>query len=104
MHTRMRLAITLANALILGSGAGIFTGSTAWAAEERRPDPAMADYFELKVRPVLAAHCWECHGPNKQKAGLRLDSPRSDPQGRRDRAGTRCRQARIELAGRGDRL
>ena len=49
-------------------------GSMVMAAEERRLDPAMADYFELKVRPVLAAHCWECHGAAKQKSGLRLDS------------------------------
>jgi hypothetical protein len=31
-------------------------------------------FFEEKVRPVLAGHCYECHGPQKQKAGLRLDS------------------------------
>lgn len=33
-----------------------------------------AEYFEKKVRPLLAARCHECHGPNKQKANLRLDS------------------------------
>ena len=33
-----------------------------------------ADLFEEKVRPVLAARCFSCHGPAKQKAGLRLDS------------------------------
>ncbi len=74
MSTRIRLTLFLISALVLGSGSGSRYGSTAWAAEERHPNPAMADYFELKVRPVLAAHCWECHGPNKQKAGLRLDS------------------------------
>src|SRR5207302_6931994 len=26
------------------------------------------------VRPVLATYCLECHGPQKQKGGLRLDS------------------------------
>ena len=31
-------------------------------------------FFETKVRPVLAEHCFACHGPKKQKAGLRLDS------------------------------
>jgi mono/diheme cytochrome c family protein len=33
-----------------------------------------ADFFEKSVRPVLVNHCLECHGPQKQKAGLRLDS------------------------------
>jgi cytochrome c553 len=31
-------------------------------------------YFETHVRPLLAAHCWECHGSKKQESGLRLDS------------------------------
>jgi mono/diheme cytochrome c family protein len=35
--------------------------------------PAL-DHFEKKVRPLLAEHCIRCHGPEKQKGGLRLDS------------------------------
>lgn len=31
-------------------------------------------YFEKNVRPILAQNCYGCHGPDKQKAGLRLDS------------------------------
>ena len=31
-------------------------------------------YFVEKVRPILEAHCFECHGPRKQKGGLRMDS------------------------------
>jgi hypothetical protein len=43
-------------------------------AAEPRLDPAIVDFFEAKIRPVLAANCWECHGSAKQKSGLRLDS------------------------------
>jgi mono/diheme cytochrome c family protein len=32
------------------------------------------DFFEEKVRPVLATRCLSCHSDSKQKAGLRLDS------------------------------
>ena len=32
------------------------------------------EFFESKIRPVLIQNCYECHGPEKQKAGLRLDS------------------------------
>ena len=39
-------------------------------AQESSP----AEYFERSIRPLLADHCWECHGPNKQWNGLRLDS------------------------------
>ena len=30
--------------------------------------------FVEKVRPIFEAHCFECHGPKKQKGGLRMDS------------------------------
>jgi mono/diheme cytochrome c family protein len=30
--------------------------------------------YETQVRPILAKHCIECHGPEEQKSGLRLDS------------------------------
>ena len=39
-----------------------------------KPEAAFAEFFEAKVRPLLEAHCINCHGPTKQKAGLRLDS------------------------------
>lgn len=35
---------------------------------------AAEDFFEKRVRPVLFAKCVECHGPDTQEAGLRLDS------------------------------
>lgn len=38
------------------------------------PAQGQADFFERKVRPVLAAHCLGCHGPDRAKGGLRLDS------------------------------
>jgi hypothetical protein len=33
-----------------------------------------AEFFETKIRPVLAESCFKCHGGNMQMAGLRLDS------------------------------
>ena len=35
---------------------------------------AQLQSFERTVRPILAEHCLKCHGPEKQWAGLRLDS------------------------------
>lgn len=35
---------------------------------------ADAAFFETKVRPLLIAKCHECHGSEKPKAGLQLDS------------------------------
>jgi len=31
-------------------------------------------HFEQRIRPLLVANCIDCHGPDKQKGGLRLDS------------------------------
>src|SRR4029077_19779644 len=36
--------------------------------------PVNAEFFEKKVRPILVANCVSCHGPQKQKGGLRLDA------------------------------
>src|SRR6478735_6166342 len=36
--------------------------------------PEQAEFFETRIRPVLVAECYECHGEKKQKGGLRLDS------------------------------
>ena len=40
----------------------------------RADDASDAAFFEAKVRPLLIAKCHECHGSEKPKAGLRLDS------------------------------
>lgn len=41
------------------------------------------DFFETRIRPVLAEHCWECHSATAKKVrgGLRLDSREALLQG-----------------------
>ena len=36
-------------------------------------------FFESKVRPLLAIHCFECHGEDSQEGGLRLDNAKLLP-------------------------
>jgi len=38
------------------------------------PSPAAIQFFESRVRPVLAENCFRCHGDKKHKGNLRLDS------------------------------
>jgi hypothetical protein len=38
---------------------------------------AQEEFFETRVRPVLANRCLDCHGSEKSKGGLRLDSRES---------------------------
>jgi hypothetical protein len=35
------------------------------------------EFFETKIRPLLADRCQKCHGPQKQSGGLRLDARES---------------------------
>ena len=52
---------------------GTFVVISRLAAAE--PGAAGLEFFERKVRPLLAESCFSCHGEEKQKGGLRLDSP-----------------------------
>ena len=53
----------------------ILLALSASAAEQATPPTAaQLEFFEKEVRPVLADNCYKCHGPKKQKSGLRLDS------------------------------
>lgn len=64
--------------------AAAWCGLAAWgaAAQPAPPKPASApvpsreaeEFFEAKVRPLLAANCASCHGAAQQLGGLRLDS------------------------------
>src|SRR5258706_7874841 len=60
--------VVLVFASLLGGG---------WALGADPPKsfaPEQLDFFEKQVRPLLAANCLACHGPQKQEGGLRLDT------------------------------
>ena len=43
-------------------------------AADRNSNPQAVELFEKQVRPVLAKHCYSCHGSSQQSSSLRLDS------------------------------
>ncbi len=56
---------------------GCLTAARADDAQQPAGNPdgeGNVETFERRVRPVLAEHCWACHGAKKQHGGLRLDS------------------------------
>jgi hypothetical protein len=69
----MRVRASLAIVALMG-----FLGVTELrgAAPEQKSTatPEQLAFFETKVRPLLIKKCVECHGPDLQEAGLRLDS------------------------------
>lgn len=46
----------------------------ALAPSARSSDSEKSAHFEKHIRPLFVEHCVGCHGPEKQKGGLRLDS------------------------------
>ncbi|MBA4019599.1 MAG: hypothetical protein C0483_20740 [Pirellula sp.] len=69
--------ISAAAVALLMLGATVPSARAAEAKAEPSPQAANAqalEQFEREVRPVLAKHCFECHGPKKEHNGLRLDS------------------------------
>jgi mono/diheme cytochrome c family protein len=48
----------------------------AWPILAAEPSPEQIEFFENKVRPIFAEHCYNCHSEKaeKLKGGLRLDS------------------------------
>ena len=59
------------------AGESVRSSSRVIAATEAVPKPvtvALADHpFVREIQPILATYCVKCHGPEKQKGGLRLD-------------------------------
>src|SRR5687767_5278204 len=54
----------------------VLVGSVLRAAQAPAPTTPVAQdttFFETKIRPLLAANCFACHG-EKAMAGLRVDS------------------------------
>jgi Protein of unknown function (DUF1553)/Protein of unknown function (DUF1549)/Planctomycete cytochrome C len=49
------------------------SAGAAPAAELPPPVPGEVD-FEREIRPLLESRCYDCHGEDKQKHGLRLDT------------------------------
>ena len=46
-------------------------------AQDKTTSPEQLRFFETSIRPLLVDQCQKCHGPQKQKADLRLDSSAS---------------------------
>lgn len=77
MRTFMPIGGHVTNVVLLLA----ITFSDTSAAEQQqtgngadRGSAAAVEFFERRVRPILASHCEACHGSKKQESGLRLDS------------------------------
>src|SRR5215218_9490806 len=74
--TPSRTSFWLPAGLALGAVVAVFAVTGATAPTRANPAPASAspvDYAK-DVQPIFAKHCYQCHGPEKQKGGFRADS------------------------------
>lgn len=55
-------------------GAGAMSFASPDAASPSSASAADIDFFETRIRPVLAKNCYGCHGPDQQQSLLRVDS------------------------------
>src|SRR5262245_52276285 len=60
---------------VIGALAGLMLATQVLAAAESRAEQAATVDFAREIRPILAQHCWRCHGPDEKsrQAKLRLD-------------------------------
>jgi hypothetical protein len=65
------LGLALASPFSWGEPGALATGE---AGKPVPVSPEAVQFFETKVRPILADHCFRCHAKEKQKGNLRVDS------------------------------
>jgi hypothetical protein len=66
-------------ALMAASFVNLLLTHSAMASDAA--DPAGIAFFETHVRPILVAHCYECHANGEANGGLAIDSRRHLLQG-----------------------
>ena len=65
---------------LFGCGMVLLLALASAAPGQRTPPPASPatpedlEFFEKRVRPILADNCYSCHGGNQPLGGLRLDT------------------------------
>ncbi len=66
--------------------ADIFSGDSSFSNATIKPLPNVQEAFVYSdvIRPVLHTKCYGCHGPNKQKGGLRMDDSTKLMKGGKD--------------------
>ena len=74
----MRGLLQLLLPVVLMSGAAVVAAADESAADESAAagTPEQLAFFESKIRPILVAHCYQCHSADSKivQGGLRLDS------------------------------
>lgn len=76
--SRFRIIMSLCRYFLLGLVASVSLGMPPWIGAETNKVPVASEApppvdFTQDIQPLLAKHCYSCHGPDVQEGGLRLD-------------------------------
>jgi hypothetical protein len=74
LRASVRLGLGIGCALVLSATARAAPPGTTGAPGSKGANAEQESYFEGKVRPLLVARCFRCHGEKDPKGGIRLDS------------------------------
>src|SRR5262249_20084056 len=69
-----RLGVEIGMLALLTSASRAVLSRAGEGTTDPKIQAAREQFFEQSVRPLLAENCYSCHGDQKQKGGLRLDS------------------------------
>ena len=61
--------LRVSSALIL---AALWLPQPAFGGQDKKPSPEQAEFFEKKIRPVLANNCYKCHSGKAKKIKAEL--------------------------------
>jgi mono/diheme cytochrome c family protein len=80
---RFKAAILSFMSLPFRLGLSLIAAVPAWAAVTAEPTKEQIDFFEQKIRPILADNCYQCHSEEqgKSKGGLTLDTKKGWEKG-----------------------
>ncbi|HEX5214183.1 MAG TPA: c-type cytochrome domain-containing protein, partial [Vicinamibacterales bacterium] len=73
MKVRQIPLLALSSTVVVLVAVGTHRVVSAQKPPEPPPTAAAIEFFEAKVRPILATYCQECHG-KKDEGGLKLNS------------------------------
>lgn len=59
--------------IVFGLLVGLFPAVARAEDSARVEEGAKGSFYAREIQPILARHCYACHGPEKRKSGLRLD-------------------------------
>ncbi len=72
--SNFRALLLAALSLTLAAPACVILAATDLPAAIQADQLAQEEFFEAKIRPLIVTRCLDCHGSEKSKGGLRLDS------------------------------